>query len=228
MTQIDNPNARPALMRLILSRPRLAISILVGVTVTVVLPASLAMHEITRAIIGWNMGAWLYLMLAARMMFWSTHEKMRNRAIAQDDGKFVILGMVVMAALISLGAIVAELAVVKDIHGTLKYAHIALAALTILSSWAFTQVMFALHYAHDFYVARENGNPGGLEFPDLATPDYSDFLYFACVIGTSGQTADVSFTSRAMRRTGLVHCVLAFFFNTTLVALTINIASGLI
>lgn len=228
MTQIDNPNSRPALMRLISSRPRLVISILVGVTASALLPTSLAMHEITRAIIGWNVGAWLYLMLAARMMFWSTHEKMRNRAIAQDDGKFVILGMVIMAAIISLGAIVAELAVVKDIHGTLKYAHIALAALTILSSWAFTQVMFALHYAHDFYVARENGNPGGLEFPDLTTPDYSDFLYFACVIGTSGQTADVSFTSRVMRRTGLVHCVLAFFFNTTLVALTINIASGLI
>jgi uncharacterized membrane protein len=89
-------------------------------------------------------------------------------------------------------------------------------------------VTFALHYAHDFYVANAQGNPGGLEFPDLTTPDYSDFLYFACVTGTSGQTADVSFSSRTMRRTGLVHCVLAFFFNATLLALTINIASGLI
>ena len=87
--------------------------------------------------------------------------------------------------------------------------------------------MFALHYAHDFYVAQEHGKLGGLEFPKSPTPEYSDFLYFACVIGTSGQTADVSFTSRSMRRTGLVHCVLAFFFNTTLVALTINISYGL-
>jgi len=69
--------------------------------------------------------------------------------------------------------------------------------------------------------------PGGLEFPGGHAPDYGDFLYFACVIGTSGQTADVSFSSRVMRRTGLVHCVLAFLFNTTLIALTINIASGL-
>lgn len=133
----------------------------------------------------------------------------------------------VTAAIVSLGAIVAELAVAKDIHGTLRYAHIGLAALTILSSWAFTQVMFALHYAHDYYVSEVRGNPGGLAFPGGHAPDYGDFLYFACVIGTSGQTADVSFTSRVMRRTGLVHCVLAFFFNTTLVALTINIASGL-
>jgi uncharacterized membrane protein len=201
---------------------------LLGVMVSLLLPQSLAMYGITKAIIGWNVGAWIYLMLAARMMFWTTHERMRGRAIAHDEGKFVVLGMVVVAAIVALGAIVAELAVVKDVHGTLRYLHIALAGLTILSSWTFTQVMFALHYAHDFYISEAKGNPGGLEFPNALAPDYSDFLYFACVIGTSGQTADVSFTSRAMRRTGLVHCILAFFFNTTLVALTINIASGLI
>ena len=228
MTDIPNSAYLPAFIRPILSRPRLFSSILVGVLVVLFLPKSLALHGITRAIVGWNVGAWLYLMLAARMMFWATHDKMRARALVQDDGKYAVLGMVIVAAIASLGSIVAELAVVKDMHGMLRYAHITLAVLTILSTWAFTQVMFALHYAHDFYVAKERGNSGGLEFPNATAPDYSDFLYFACVIGTSGQTADVNFTSRAMRRTGLVHCVLAFFFNTTLVALTINIASGLI
>ena len=228
MTEIPDSPYRSIFMRLVFSRPRLFSSILVGVLAAFLIPESLAMHEVTRAIVSWNVGAWLYLILAARMMFWTTHEKIRTRATAQDDGKFVVLGMVIVAAIVSIGAIVAELAVVKDIHGILRYEHIALAVLTILSSWAFTQVMFALHYAHDFYVAKERGNPGGLEFPNTPAPDYSDFLYFACVIGTSGQTADVSFSSRPMRRTGLVHCVLAFFFNTTLVALTINIASSLI
>jgi uncharacterized membrane protein len=46
------------------------------------------------------------------------------------------------------------------------------------------------------------------------------------VIGTSAQTADVGISSRPMRRTVMVHCVLSFFFNTTLLALAINIASG--
>jgi len=218
----------PTFTHLIFTRPRLFSSILVGILTTLFLPKDLASHGITRAIVGWNVGTWLYLILAARMMFWTTHEKMRARAIVQDDGKFVVLGLVIVAAIVSIGAIVAELSVVKDMHGMLRSAHVTLAVLTILSSWAFTQVMFALHYAHDFYVAKEHGNSGGLEFPGASAPDYSDFLYFACVIGTSGQTADVSFTSRSMRRTGLIHCVLAFFFNTTLVALTINIASGLI
>ena len=142
-------------------------------------------------------------------------------------GSLVVLLLVVTAALMCIGAIVAELAVVKDLQGELRYTHIALAALTIVSSWTFTQIMFALHYAHDYYATVIHGEHGGLEFPGGQPPDYGDFLYFASVIGTSGQTADVSFTSRKMRRTGTVHCVLAFFFNTTLVALTINIASGL-
>ena len=218
----------PAILRLVLSRPRLFSSILVGVVVTLFLPKSFASHDITRVIIGWNVGTWLYLAFAARMIFWTSHEKMRSRAKAQDDGKYFVLIMVIIASIVSLGAIFAELSVVRNMHGFLRYAHITLAILTILSSWAFIQVMFALHSAHDYYIAKVHGNSGGLEFPNADSPDYSDFLYFACVIGTSGQTADVSFTSKSMRRTGLLHCVLAFFFNTTLVALTINIASGLI
>jgi hypothetical protein len=185
-------------------------------------------HTVTRCIVSWNAGAGLYLMLAAVMMFRSTHERMRQRALRQDDGKKVILALVACSALVCLGTIVMELAVAKDEHGTLRVVHISLAALTVFTSWAFTQVMFALHYAHDYYLAVAQGHPGGLEFPGGHLPDYGDFVYFACVIGTSGQTADVSFASRSMRRTGLLHCVLAFFFNTTLVALTINIASGLI
>lgn len=218
----------PKILRIVYLRPRLFTSIIFGVLIAVLLPQSFALHAITRAIIGWNAGAWLYLVLALRMMFWSSHERIRTRAIEQDDGRLVILVMVVIAAIVAIGAIVAELSVVKDMHGMLRYVHIALAVLTIMSSWAFTQVMFALHYAHDFYISKEQGESGGLTFPGTAMPEYSDFLYFSCIIGTSGQTADVSFTNRRLRRTGLIHCILAFFFNTTLVALTINIASGLI
>lgn len=200
---------------------------LIGATAVALLPDHLALHGITRAIIGWNVGTWIYLMLAARMMFRTSPDRIRTRALAQDDGKFVVLGMVVVAAIASLGAIFAELAVVRDVHGMLRTGHIALTVLTILSSWAFTQVMFALHYAHEFYFAVANGRAGGLQFPGETEPDYGDFLYLSCVIGTSGQTADVSFAGREMRRTGLIHSVLAFFFNTALIALAINIASSL-
>lgn len=215
-------------LRIIAARPRLFSSLLCGLAAFVLLPDAWARQGITRAIMAWNVGVGLYLVLTMHMMFWSSRERMRCRALEQDEGRWIILSLVIAAAVMSLGAIIAELAVVRDLHGSARYGHVALAALTILSSWAFTHVMFAVHYAHDYYIAEARGGQGGLEFPGEPAPDYSDFLYFACVIGTSGQTADVSFSSRGMRRTGMVHCVLAFFFNATLLALTINIASGLV
>jgi uncharacterized membrane protein len=220
---------KPLILRLLLARPRLLVCIAIGLASFYLIPPELAQQTVTKAIVSWNVGAILYLLMASKMMFWSSHERMKSRALQHDDGRIVVLTLVVLAALACIAAIVAELAVVKDLKGQLRYAHIGLAALTIATSWAFTQFMFALHYAHDFYVAELNSGVGhgGLDFPGCHTPDYGDFLYFSCVIGTSGQTADVSFTSRKMRRTGTLHCVLAFFFNTTLVALTINIASGL-
>jgi uncharacterized membrane protein len=219
--------AQPKLFRIVTSRPRLFLCALLGLVAFLAMPASIAQQTVTRSIIGWNLGAGAYLLLAMRMMFRSSHERMRKRALQQDEGRLMVLALVVTAAIASLAAIVCELSVAKDLKGTLRYEHIALAAATLLSSWAFTQVMFALHYAHDYYSAELKGYPGGLEFPGGHAPDYGDFLYFACVIGTSGQTADISFTTRIMRRTGLLHCVLAFFFNATLLALMINIASSL-
>ena len=215
------------IVRNMLARPRLVISAFIGVAVVIFLPTNWASHEITRLIVGWNAGALLYIVLASVMMGRSSQEKMQRRACAQDDGQTVILVIVVFAAVASLSAIVAELAVVKDMKGGLRYAHVALAVVTIVSSWIFTHMMFALHYAHDYYVAITEKKTGGLVFPEEENPEYGDFLYLAFIIGTSGQTADVSFSSKPMRRVGLVHCVLAFIFNTTLLALTINIAASL-
>lgn len=227
MKNVAATASQPKFVRIVSARPRLFFCALLGLAATLAMPHWLASQTVTRLIIGWNVGAGAYLVLALRMMFRSSDERMRARALQQDEGRVLILALVVMAAIASLAAIVCELSVAKDLHGSLRYEHIGLAATTLLSSWAFTQLMFALHYAHDYYAADVRGCPGGLDFPGGHAPDYGDFLYFACVIGTSGQTADISFTTRLMRRTGLVHCVLAFFFNATLLALMINIASSL-
>ena len=215
------------LARQIRARPRLFIASLAGVLVGLFLPPGWASQEVTRLIISWDTVTCLYLVLGSIMMTRATPDQARRRARLQDEGQLLILTLVTVAAVASLAAIVAELAVVKDMKGGLRYAHIGLAAFTILASWAFTHMMFSLHYAHDYFVNCINGKPAGLAFPEEEAPDYGDFLYFAFVIGTSGQTADVSFTSKPMRRIGLLHCVLSFLFNTTVLALTINIAASL-
>jgi uncharacterized membrane protein len=208
-------------------RPRLLIVFVLVVLTGAFLPIGIAAQPVSRWLVAWNLGAWLYVALAAGMMIRSSQDHMRQRAQLQDDGKYAILGLTVIAGIASLVAIAFELAVVKDLHGWARGAHVALAGLTVLSSWSFIQVMFTLHYAHDYYLAACHGHKPGLSFPDDPDPDYGDFFYFAAVIGTSGQTADVSFVTKPMRRIGSVHCILAYLFNTTVLALLINIGASL-
>ena len=141
------------MIKFITSRPRLFLSFLMGVAVVILLPQSLALHLITRLIIGWNVTTVLYLLLATQMIMHTNHRGMRLRAQQQNEGEYVVLAMVVIAAVVSLGAIVLELGVVKELTGFIRKAHVVLAVMTIFSSWAFTQMMFALHYAHGFYTA---------------------------------------------------------------------------
>lgn len=209
-------------------RPRLMAAAAIGLVVVVAVPHLMACRDVTRWLLGWNAGAGAYVVLVGVMMVRSSAERMRRRALTQDDGAVALLALVVLAALASLGAIVAELSLAREEAGAVRHWHIGLAALTVVTSWAFKQIMFALHYAHEFYAAQHRGLPGGLTFPDTAQPSYLDFVYVAAIIGTSAQTADVSFSSSAMRRVGLVHSVLAFLFNTTLLALMVNVGANLI
>ncbi|MFT5589255.1 MAG: putative membrane protein [Bradyrhizobium sp.] len=219
---------RNSVARQIRARPRIFIAAIIALIVGAVLPVSVAAHLVTRLLITWNTGTCLYVILAGVMMTRSSQRTMYRRALLQDDGQRVLLFLVVVTSVASLVAIALELTVVKDMHGFIKSAHIALAGMTVLSSWAFIQVIFALHYAHDYYAARHRNEPCGLQFPEEEQPDYWDFFYFAAVIGTSGQTADVSFTSKSMRRIGTVHCILAYLFNTVVLALLINIGASLL
>lgn len=218
---------RNRFIRQVRARPRLFIATAVAVAVGIFLPAEVASHSVTRWLIAWNAGTSLYVLLAAIMMVRSSDHHMRRRAQIQDEGQLTILSLVAISTVASLAAIGGELVVVKNMHGFLKTAHIALAGVTVLSSWAFIQVMFALHYAHEYYAAVCHGRTAGLQFPDAESPDYGDFFYFASVIGTSGQTADVSFVSKPLRRIGSLHCILAYLFNTTVLALLINIGASM-
>lgn len=220
------------LSRIVGARPRLFISMACGIVVGLVIPAEWGRNA--RLLIGWNAGALLYFILAGTMIATASHESTARRAETEDEGRFVILALTILAAAAAIGAIIAQLGAVKDVKGLLKGLHIALAATTIVSAWALIHLMFALHYAHEYFSKRAtpDGQPakprGGLGFPGTETPDYLDFLYFSYIIGVACQTADVDIPSPTIRRMALLHGVLAFFFNSVILALMVNIAAGLI
>lgn len=207
-------------------RPRLAVSMLAGVVASIALPRGLSGP--TRTLVAWDIASGLYLVLAWALMLRSSVEQVRRRAKLQDDGAAVVLGVTVAAAMASLAAIVLELVGVKGFAPREQTLRLVLAGATIFCSWCFVHTAFALHYAHEFYLDDGEHHQPCLEFPGDGQPDYVDFLYFSFVIGTTSQTSDVCIASRSMRRLALLHGVMAFVFNTTLLALAVNIAAGLI
>lgn len=161
----------------------------------------------------------------------ATPETMRRNAQVQDEGRLVILGLITAAACASLLAIGFMLKDTKGVSTTVLTLHVTLSVVTIVGSWLLVHTIFALHYAHGYY---QDGKTlpeckaEGLDFPNDIEPDYWDFLYFSFVIGMTSQVSDVQITSRAMRRLALLHGILSFFFNTTLLAISINIIAGLL
>ncbi len=161
------------------------------------------------------------------MMANSTEDGVRRHAAEEDEKTFALLVTAVVAALFAMAAIVLELGPVKDMHGASKALHLGLVAATTLSAWAFTHLMFALHYAAEYYQPGPKGVQGGLAFPTCEQPGWREFAYQAFVIGCACATADVNATNSEMRVACLVQGVVAFFFNTIILALTINISAGL-
>jgi uncharacterized membrane protein len=110
--------------------------------------------------------------------------------------------------------------------------HVAMAITTVVTSWGLIHTMFALRYAHIFYLRNDERTDArggsGLKFPGESEPDYLDFAYFSFVLGMTCQVSDVQITSRRIRRLALVHGALAFVFNTAILALSINLVSGLL
>jgi uncharacterized membrane protein len=209
-------------VRVVLGRPRLFGSLLVGAAAALVLAVATGWRPATRMLVAWDVFLGLYLLLVAHLMASSTIDRIRQRAAVEDEGQVTILVLTVAAALASLAAIFAELGA----QSGRRPFHVALAGATILLSWAFIHTIFALHYAHEFYDADIGG---GLAFPgDEREPDYWDFVYFSFVIGMTSQVSDIGVTNRVIRRIVTAHGVVSFVFNATLLALTVNIAASAI
>jgi len=173
-------------------------------------------------LLGFDLGAVVFLCILARMFNQSSPTNMRSQAQAQDTGRWGVLWSGVVLSTVILVALSNELHAAKT-GGALA---VVVGALSVVLSWMFLNTMFAIHYAHSFY-GDFGDKHSGLEFPDTKEPDYWDFAYFAIVIGMTFQVSDVQITSRYMRRVALLHSVISFFFNVFIIAITVNIVAGL-
>jgi uncharacterized membrane protein len=208
--------------------PRLLFSIFVATLASFAIPPWI--HLPSRVLCVWDTGIVCFLTLTWIQILKVTPDMMSHRAKLQDEGRFVILSLVTAAACASLFAIGF---ILQDSNGLSKgplVLHLILCIVTIIGSWLLVHTIFATHYAKDYYQddpsTSEIDDIGGLDFPGDSRPDFWDFLYFSFCIGMTSQVSDVEVVSRSMRRLVLGHSVLSFFFNTVILAMSINIIAG--
>jgi uncharacterized membrane protein len=211
-------------------RPRVMFAAVVAILALILLPSSL--HASVREAITWCLAGAAYLALSFKVMSGCPSDKIRTRAARQDDSAVVILVLVLLAMFSSFAAIFGLLGAAKGASDEGKLFFVGLAAATIVISWLVTQTAFTLHYAHEYYAPRQPAektgeNVNALTFPNDTTPDYWDFFYFATSFGAASQTSDVLINGKAMRRLTTLHAIVSFFFNTMVLALTINLAASL-
>ncbi|QIF02279.1 DUF1345 domain-containing protein [Roseimicrobium sp. ORNL1] len=148
--------------------------------------------------------------------------KMRHAAQVNDVNRPAMLAITVLISLVLLFAI-GTLIASKDSH---PWQEVTLVVGTLVLAWFFANTVYALHYAHLYYLPGDNGDRKGLGFPNTTEPDYWDFLYFSFTLGMTFQTSDVSIHGPHLRKVVLGHSMAAFLFNMGILAFTVNALAG--
>jgi uncharacterized membrane protein len=204
--------------------PRVWIAVGAGIAVFFFLPPHWSL--ISRILVCWNGGVVLFLTLIFSWMTRLSAERICSKYIEEDQSAQFILTVVVLAALLSVIAIVEPLATLKQTSGSERIAHILLAAFTLVNSWLLVPTIFTTHYADMFYSVGEDDRP--LTFPNTPMPVFWDFAYFSFTIAAACQTADVCTNNREVRRMMIAHMLISLFFNASILGFAINVTAGLI
>ena len=188
----------------------------------------------TRAVLAWNAAALLFLLFSAVLFTRSRPDDMPQEAERAQEGQWAVFWFTLLGVGFSLAAVFGELGPAKDADSTVRLLRVLLVVATLFVSWLVMQVAFTYRYAHGYYErVPDEDKPGGriragLDFPGDDEPDYWDFFYFSAVLGMTFQVSDVQIQTRQVRRFATAHGFLGFVFNTVIVALTVNLASGLL
>jgi uncharacterized membrane protein len=186
----------------------------------------------TQLVLAWDTFAFVMITLAFLVMVAEDPYEVRRHAEAQDASGTFLFVAVVLAAMASLFAVFLLLGPAKGLSKPALTLHVVLSVTAIVLSWMLAHTLFALRYAHAYYVdahkLKRTEIQGGLMFPGKEEPDYLDFAYFSFVIGMTCQVSDVQIASKRLRRLAMVHGLIAFMFNTAILATFVNIVAGLV
>ena len=174
------------------------------------------------ALAGWDASGFLLVAFTLHLILTADADATRLHALTDDDTRTTARILVLWIALASLLGVGWALHEAKAHSGGTTASLLIFAALTVLLSWTAVNATFTLHYAHLYF--REPG--GDIDFGDTAKTDYRDFAYLAFTIGMTYQVSDTALQSKVMRRTVLLHALVAYIFGVVIVATVVNIVAS--
>jgi len=185
-----------------------------------------AMSMLTHIMFGWDVLCLVLISLHWYMFFHTSAAETHLKAKMQDETRGEIFAIVLVSTFAGLLAVILLL-INKDIDPI----DLVIAIMGMFLSWFLVHTTFTMRYAHLYYGNVKKDKPAehgaGLDFPGDDEPDFIDFAYFSFVLGMTFQVSDVEISNRTIRRLSLLHSLIAFIFNTVIVALTINAVAGL-
>ena len=202
--------------------PHLRFLIFLAVFAAATLALALRLPLESALILGFDLGAAVFLLSALPLWRADGAKAARARA-ARDDGGRAFLLLTAAAVLVAILLAMARLAGEKGGGG-----QAVLVWATLVLAWLFANLVCAFHYGHLFYDRVGEKDAGGIVFPEGGEPVFADFVYFAFTIGMTCQTADLAISSRAIRRAVTLHGLFAFFFNLGVLAFAVNVLAGIL
>jgi uncharacterized membrane protein len=177
-------------------------------------------------LLGWDSGASVYLLTTWRLFLRADEAEVRLRAAQEDEGVSVLLLIILAAIVASLGAVVDAMIAAKNTAAGAQAFIATCAGVTLVLSWLVLQSVFVLHYAHRHF--GDGRSKGGIQFPGEPPSGYMDFAYLAFSVGATFQVSDNSILTSKLRRLVTAHAATAYFYNTAILALGINIIATLV
>ena len=181
-------------------------------------------------VLGADAGAAVFLLTTGAVIMKDDEHDARRRARLDDQSVPVMMGLVLGAMAASLAALIFALKQGKAPGHPASVWLVLLATATLIESWLVVQMLFCIHYAHLYFGDADDDRHAdrGVQFQGEQPRSYREFWYMAVCMGATYQVSDFSTTTTRYRDVITIHALIAFAFNTLVIALGVGIVGNLL
>jgi uncharacterized membrane protein len=203
---------------------RFLVGLGIGLAVALAVPSSV--HLDVRVLAAWDVCVLIFMGLLVPILRQGHPETDYRRRRGVSGKALLVLVLAILASLVATGVMLTGL---RKLSEAQRAAQLSLSVLAVFGTWLLMNVVFGFRYAALYYRQRREGaTTAAVDFPGAESPGYSDFMYLGFAVGMTFGVTDTGLGSPAMRHLALWHSILSFWFNTAILALAINLASGLL